>query len=193
MTHHLDIFMSGKNLGLNGLIAACSFIYCTSIISSNISFIVVVILCSKVAAVLMLDHLQSCWFSSSAAETHQILTKYEILMFQGIYEQKVQRWGNQSSNTEHVTFLSEFRETNNFYPVTGAATTPDLFQQNSENTVYIVDSLLSCTWSETFIYNKTYSKKKTFMLISLIQSMLFIAKQHVLNNKKSIWVQTGKW
>ncbi len=105
-----------------------------------------------------------CVDVGSSSIMHQILTKYEILMFQGIYEQKVQRWGNQSSNTEHVTFLSEFRETNNFYPVTGAATTPDLFQQNSENTVYIVDSLLSCTWSETFIYNKTYSKKKTLCL-----------------------------
>lgn len=63
------------------------------------------------------------------------------------------------SNTEPVTFLAEFRETKNFCPVTGAATTPDLFQQNSENTVYIAHSLLSCTWSVTFIYNKTYSKK----------------------------------
>ncbi len=79
-------------------------------------------------------------------------------MFQGIYEHKIERWGGLkwwSAAVDPVTLNQEFRETNNFCPVTGAATTPDLFQQNSENTVYIVDSLLSCTWSETFIYNKT--------------------------------------
>lgn len=45
--------------------------------------------------------------------------------------------------TEHVT-LAEFPERNHFFcPGTGAVTTPDLFQQNSENTVYISRTLFS--------------------------------------------------